>query len=110
MAVPVRVPVREEGERVVFGVRCKPRASRSGVDGIDPRTAALSVRLAAPPVDGAANEELVRFLAREVLGVAPSAVTVVSGSTGRHKRVAVVGLTAAEVQARLGVALDARSG
>ncbi len=52
---------------------------------------ALKVRLAAPPVEGAANEELVRFLARR-LGVPKSAVRVVSGESGRSKVVEVDGV------------------
>ena len=56
--------------------------------------------LAAQPVDGAANEALVRFLA-ERLGVPRAAVTVVGGATGRRKRVAIVGIERERV---LGVA------
>lgn len=55
---------------------------------------AIRIRLAAPPVDGAANEELVRFLA-ERLGVPRSAVTIVRGTTARRKTVSVRGVTAA---------------
>jgi uncharacterized protein YggU (UPF0235/DUF167 family) len=54
------------------------------VDGV------LRVRVAAPPVDGAANEALVRLLASE-LGVARSAVRLVSGATARTKRIEVDG-------------------
>ena len=50
----------------------------------------IKIRLQAPPVDGAANEELVRFLA-ERLGVPRAAVRVVSGKAGRRKRVEVAG-------------------
>ena len=51
------------------------------------------VRLTAPPVEGAANEALVRFLGRG-LGVAPSAVRIAAGTSGRSKRVAVSGIDA----------------
>jgi hypothetical protein len=67
-------------------VRVQPRASRDQVMG--PRGDRLKVCLTAPPVEGAANDGLVRFLARE-LGVAPSRVTVVSGHGAREKRVTV---------------------
>ena len=53
---------------------------------------AIRIRLAAPPVDGAANEELRRFLA-ERLGVARGSVTIVRGATGRRKTVTVDGMT-----------------
>jgi uncharacterized protein (TIGR00251 family) len=60
--------------------------------------AALKVRLHAPPVDGAANEELVKFLARS-LGVARRAVRIVAGQTSRSKVVEIEGVSAASVQA-----------
>jgi uncharacterized protein len=66
----------------------QPRASRSEIVG--PHGDALKVRLAAPPVDGAANEELVRLLAREY-GVSTSAVEIVAGFSSRRKTVRVRG-------------------
>ena len=79
-------------------VRVQPRASRDAHAG--EREGALVVRLTAPPVEGAANEALSRFLGK-ALGVAPSAVRVVSGTTGRNKVVSVAGLDAATVRERL---------
>ena len=62
---------------------------------------AVRIRLAAPPVDGAANEELVRFLA-ERLDVPRSAVAIVRGASARRKTVAIDGVTtAAAVQVLL---------
>jgi uncharacterized protein (TIGR00251 family) len=58
------------------------------------------VAVAAPPVDGAANEEIVAVLAKS-LGLSRRAVELVSGQTGRHKRVLCRGLTTAEVLQRL---------
>jgi uncharacterized protein YggU (UPF0235/DUF167 family) len=58
------------------------------------------VRVAAPPVDGAANAALVDFLARR-LGVAKGAVRILSGDRGREKRIAVDGLTAAAIETLL---------
>lgn len=74
----------------------QPRASRTEVAGV--HGAALKVRLHAPPVDGAANEELVKFLARS-LGVARRAVRIVAGQTSRSKVVEIEGVSAASVQA-----------
>ena len=79
-------------------VRVQPRASRDALAG--EREGAQVVRLTAPPVEGAANEALSRFLGK-ALGVAPSAVRVVSGTTGRNKVVSVAGLDAATVRERL---------
>ncbi len=63
---------------------------------------ALKVRLAAPPVDGAANEELLRYLA-ERLGMPKANVRLLSGGGSRRKRVEVLGLTLRAVLDRLGV-------
>lgn len=68
----------------------QPRASRTELAG--QYGDALKVRLAAPPVGGAANEALVRFLA-ELLEVPRSAVRLERGAAGRSKLVAVQGLT-----------------
>jgi uncharacterized protein (TIGR00251 family) len=66
----------------------QPRASRSEIVG--PHGDALKVRLAAAPVDGAANEELVRLLAKEY-GVPKSAVEIVGGFASRRKMVRIRG-------------------
>ena len=83
---------------VSFEVHAKPRASRSRVVGV--REGALDVALAAPPVDGAANAELVATLAR-VLSVPRRAVTIARGESSRSKRVVVAGVAAEQVRARL---------
>jgi uncharacterized protein (TIGR00251 family) len=62
----------------------------------------LQVRLKAPPVDGKANEALVRFIA-ERLGLPRSAVSLARGATGRSKLLAVSGITREEAIARLKV-------
>ncbi|MFI5278974.1 MAG: DUF167 domain-containing protein [Gemmatimonadales bacterium] len=79
-------------------VHVQPRAKKSEVAGR--HGDAIKVRLQAPPVDGAANEELVRFLA-ETLGVARRAVTIVGGFTSRRKTVEIEGLGAEDLAARL---------
>jgi uncharacterized protein (TIGR00251 family) len=83
---------------VTLKVRVQPRASRDALAG--ERAGALVVRLTAPPVEGAANEALARFLGK-ALGVPPSAVRIVAGATGRNKVVTVAGLDAAAAFARL---------
>lgn len=71
-------------------VHVVPRSRRSEVAGR--HGDAIRIRLAAPPVDGAANAELVRFLA-DRLGVSRQAVSIKSGTTGRRKTVAITGVT-----------------
>ena len=83
---------KEGGVR--FKVHVQPRASRSEIVGL--HGAALKVRLGSPPVDDAANKELVDLLAR-ALGVARGAVRIVGGARGRSKIVEVVGASVDQV-------------
>ena len=83
---------------VRFEVHAKPRAKKSRVLGA--KGDALEVSLAAPPVDGAANDELVRLLA-EILEVPRRQVTIARGTSSRTKLVEVSGLDEATVRARL---------
>ena len=76
---------KTNGYRVIT-VQVVPRASRSEVVG--EHNGALRVRIAAPPVDGAANEELIRLLAKK-FAVSKSDVSVLSGRTGRIKQVRI---------------------
>jgi uncharacterized protein len=87
-----------------FSVRAKPRASRSEVLDVltTPSGDFLEVRLAAPPVDGAANAALLLLLA-EALRVPPRAITLLKGAAGRLKRVRVEGLTPDDIRLRLGL-------
>jgi uncharacterized protein (TIGR00251 family) len=81
-------------------LRIQPRASREEIVGVAGDT--IRIRLTAPPVDGAANQALVRLLAHR-LQVPRSAVELISGLTGRDKLVAVAGLSAEETARRLGL-------
>jgi uncharacterized protein (TIGR00251 family) len=62
----------------------------------------VKIRIAAPPVDGAANEALIRFLA-DALGVPKSAISIASGAAGRRKRLAVDGVSRDRVLRALGL-------
>jgi uncharacterized protein len=91
--VTLAINPREGGVR--FAVQVKPRSSRSRIEGI--REGALVVALTAPPVEGAANAELAKLLAR-ALGVSRSAVTIAAGASGRRKLVDVADLEVAEAE------------
>jgi uncharacterized protein len=80
-------------------VRVIPRAKRNQIAGW--REGALVVRLTAPPVEGAANKLLKRFLAAE-LGVRPSDIEIVTGGTSREKLLDLEGISESELRARLG--------
>jgi uncharacterized protein (TIGR00251 family) len=85
----------EKDGAVIFNVRVVPRASKSEIVG--EHDGALKVRIAAPPVDGAANEELVKVLAKH-FGVAKSKVEIVSGHSSKLKQVKVTGLSSTPFQ------------
>ncbi len=82
---------------MLVSVRVIPRSSKNALaweEGI------LKVRLTAPPVDGAANEALVVFLADQ-LGLPRRAITIVRGATARQKTVEITGLTLEDLQHKL---------
>lgn len=83
---------------VELALHVQPRASRTGFQG--EHDGRLKVRLAAPPVDGAANEELVRFLS-STFHVQRRQITLVSGEAGRRKRVRVEGVDEAIAEATI---------
>jgi uncharacterized protein (TIGR00251 family) len=74
-----------------FTVHVQPRASRTEVAGL--HDGCVKVRLAAPPVDGEANAELVRFVA-DKLGVPKARVHLLSGQTSRRKTLTIDGMDA----------------
>jgi Uncharacterized conserved protein len=80
-----------------FAVRLTPRASRDAVDGVV--DGVLRVRVTAPPVDGAANEGLLRLIAAE-LRIPRRDVRLVSGETARQKVVALDDVPAEAIVAR----------
>ncbi len=84
---------------LLLHILVQPRASRSEIVG--PHGDMLKVRLAAPPVDGAANEELVRFLAKE-FGVPQRAIEIVAGRSSRRKTIRVTGVTQEKIDAVVG--------
>jgi uncharacterized protein (TIGR00251 family) len=94
-----RLDVKAGANAVRFSVHVQPRASKTEIAGI--HGTALKVRLHSPPVDGAANDELVSFLARE-LGVAKRAVRIVAGQSSRGKTVEVEGISAVSIVALTG--------
>jgi uncharacterized protein YggU (UPF0235/DUF167 family) len=82
---------------VRFSVRLTPRGGLDRIDGV--RNGTLAVRVAAPPVDGAANVALLRLIAAN-LDVPASAVALLGPSTGRVKRIEVRGIDATALRAR----------
>lgn len=92
------------GNDDLLDIRVIPRAGRSGIAGL--RDGALLVRLAAAPVDGAANAELIDVLAR-ALDISKRSIEIVSGERSRSKRVRIAGFNRTRAFAALGAADDA---
>lgn len=97
--------IRETSTGVEIAIRVIPRARTTAIAGR--RGDALAVRLAAPPVEGAANTALVAWLAG-CLGVPARSIRILSGQHSRHKRVAVTGTTVEHL--RRSLKLDAHAG
>jgi uncharacterized protein (TIGR00251 family) len=91
---------KEAESSATLSVRIQPRASKNEI--IRREGGGLKIRLTAPPVDGAANEALVRFLSGE-LGVARSRVEIVSGHTSRDKIIRIDGLSSEDVDHLLNI-------
>ncbi len=85
------LPISETADGVILTVRVTPKSAREAMDGVrigsDGR-AVLSIRLSAPPVEGAANAALVAFLAHH-WRIPKRAVKLLSGETARVKRLAI---------------------
>ena len=100
----IKLAAKEGG--VTFAVRVQPRAPKSGlageVDGV------LKIRLAAPPVEGQANEELIRLLA-ELFDAPRRRIAILSGQTSRNKVVSVSGISIDEAERVLAEVLNRRS-
>jgi uncharacterized protein (TIGR00251 family) len=77
------------GPNTVLTIHVQPKAKTTEVVGW--HGDAVKIRVAAPPVEGAANQALERFLADE-LGLARAAVRIVSGASARRKRIAIDGV------------------
>ena len=90
--------LRESGDGVVLSLHIQPGAKKTEISGI--HGDALKIRLAAPPVDGKANDALLAFIAK-TLGIPKSRVHLLSGQASRSKRVAVTGLTPADIESRV---------
>jgi len=78
----------ETAHGLIFSVRVIPKSSRSEIVG--EHDGALKIKLNAPPVDGAANAELIKLLAK-VFAVSKNAVEIVGGQTSKSKRIKIIG-------------------
>jgi len=87
--------IAESNGAVTFPVKVVPRASKNAIVGREGDT--VKIRLAAPPVEGKANEALVKFLA-DSFGVGRAQIEIVTGHASRRKVVRVRGVTARQIE------------
>jgi uncharacterized protein len=97
MSLPAYLRAQPDG--VWLSIKLQPRASVNEICGAMGNE--LRVKVTAPPVDSAANEALIRFLA-ETLECGRNKVELVRGQTSRHKTVRLLGMTAEHVMKRIG--------
>ena len=90
--------VKDTGDGVIFNIKVQPRAAKNEVAGLIGD--ALKLRITAPPVDGAANDAVIKFFA-DYFRVPKKGVAIVLGLTSRQKTVQVVGITPEEVKRKL---------
>ena len=90
--------LRSDGEDALLSLHIQPGAKKTEVAGL--HGTALKIRLAAPPVDGKANDCLIAYLS-ELLGVAKRRVELVSGASSRAKRVRIAGVDSESVRRKL---------
>lgn len=87
-----------EKEPVIIWVRVQPNASQNAVLGF--KDGVLQIRIAAPPIKGEANQELIKYLSR-ILGISKRQLTIEKGMTNKRKAIGISGLTPNQVKERL---------
>ena len=87
--------IREERGGIIFQVRVLPRSSKNLIAGVS--EGMLKIKLTAPPVEGAGNEMLIKFLS-EKLNIPKSKISIVRGQSSRSKTILAEGLSAAALE------------
>jgi uncharacterized protein (TIGR00251 family) len=90
--------MNETPSGIELHVRAVPRASKNEIQGI--HDGALKIRLTTPPVDGKANQALIKFLSK-LLKISKSQIRLAQGETNRHKTLRITGITATDLRSRL---------
>jgi uncharacterized protein len=90
--------IRVQGDVVLLAVKIQPRANKTEISGLLGEE--LKIKVTAPPVDAAANNALVQFLA-DVLACPRSRIDLVRGHTSRHKVIRLRGFSADEIVTKL---------
>ena len=86
----MQIPYKKSKKGIVIEVKVEPRSSKKAISGI--MGDALKVKLTAPPVDGAANEQLIELIS-EATGVRKSSVRIIRGASSKRKVVEIEGVS-----------------
>ena len=86
------------GQQVKITLRVRPNAARNEIT--DFTNGVLQIKVAAPPIKGKANKELIAFLSHK-LGISKSDLQIIKGDTSQHKVIAINGLSQEEISERL---------
>ncbi|MCC6346610.1 MAG: YggU family protein [Nitrospirales bacterium] len=86
----MEIPHRTVKDGIILEVKVIPKSSHTGIAGVMDGTV-VKVKLTAPPVEGAANEQLIAFLAEE-FGIKKSSIVILKGETSRRKTVKLTGV------------------
>jgi uncharacterized protein (TIGR00251 family) len=88
------IKIRKKADGIIIQVKVVPRSSKTMIDGI--YHGVLKIRLTSPPVDNAANRDLIAFLSQK-LKVPKSAVKIIGGAKSREKRLALTGVEKSDI-------------
>ena len=91
--------IKETKEGTLLFIHVQPKAKKNAIEGVDEWRGRLKVKVKAPPVEGKANKEVVKFFSK-LLGVK---VAIVRGESAREKDLLVKGLSAEGVRKKLGL-------
>ncbi len=89
------IPYSRTKDGIRIEVKVEPRSSQKAIAGILGNT--LKVKLTAPPVEGAANEQLIEILS-EAFGIRKSAITITRGQSSKNKVVEIAGISTPSLQ------------
>jgi uncharacterized protein (TIGR00251 family) len=86
--------IQQTADGVIVSVRAVPRASKNAIQGV--HDGALKIRLTTPPIDGKANQALIKYLSK-TLKVSKSQIELMQGETARNKAFRITGIPKEEL-------------
>ena len=90
--------MNETADGLEVRIKAVPRASKDEIQGL--HDGALKIRLTTPPVDGKANQALIKFLSKQ-LNISKAQIELTQGETSRSKILRISGITAKQIHERL---------